>query len=79
MTATFIAIAAAIGLLVTGEIHQAAAASKCSNISARCAVEVGGQCDPQTGRWVYGRNGAGGTNKSGAFDACLARERARRR
>jgi len=39
----------------------------------------GGQCDPQTGRWTYGRRGVGGSNKSGAFDACISRELARAR
>jgi hypothetical protein len=31
------------------------AASKCTSIQAQCAVEIGGQCDPTTGRWFYGR------------------------
>src|SRR5262249_6516656 len=32
------------------------AASKCTSVQAQCAVEIGGQCDPTTGRWFYGRH-----------------------
>jgi hypothetical protein len=31
------------------------AASNCTSVQAQCAVEIGGQCDPNTGRWFYGR------------------------
>src|SRR5262249_52538623 len=31
------------------------AASKCTSGQAQCAVEIGGQCDPNTGRWFYGK------------------------
>ena len=40
------------------------AASKCTSVQAQCAVEIGGQCDPNTSRWFYGRymgKVAGGT------------------
>ena len=70
---------AAVGMFSASTIPIASAAAKCTSISARCAVEVGGQCDPQTGRWTYGRRGVGGSNKSGAFDACISRELARAR
>jgi hypothetical protein len=56
---------------------SAAPAKKCTSIQARCAVEIGGVCDPKTGRWEYGRHrstGSGGTNRGGAFDACVSRE-----
>ena len=69
-----IAIAAiGIGCVSPGPA-AAAAAAKCTSISAQCAVEIGGTCDPATGRWEYGRARSGGTNRGGAFDACLARK-----
>jgi hypothetical protein len=37
--------------------HSVAASPKsgnCSSIQARCAVEVGGRCDPATGQWRFG-------------------------
>ncbi len=44
---------------------------QCSGISQRCAVEIGGKCNPATGAWEYGRNGAGGNTQ--AFNACVGR------
>jgi hypothetical protein len=32
-------------------------ADNCTSIQARCAVEVGGTCDPRTGRWRAGNSG----------------------
>ena len=55
------------------------AAGKCTSIQAQCAVEIGGRCDPTTGRWEYGRNGAGGSNRGGAFDACVSRRLGQRK
>ena len=53
---------AVIGLpaLVINTIPANAASGKCTSIQARCAVEIGGRCDPATGKWEYGKNGAGG-------------------
>jgi hypothetical protein len=51
------------------------AASKCTSVQAQCAVEIGGQCDPTTGRWFYGRymgKVAGGTKVS--FHDCVSRK-----
>lgn len=63
-------LAVALGLLA---FTQTAAADKgCKNIQSRCAMEIGGRCDPKSGRWEYGRNGAGGNIQ--AFNACVARE-----
>jgi hypothetical protein len=56
-----------------------AASDKCATVSAQCAVEIGGVCDPATGRWRYGRPGVNGTNRGGAFDACIARKLKERR
>jgi len=57
----------------------AAEAAKCTSVAAQCAVEIGGRCDPATGRWRYGRPGVGGTNRSGAFDACISRKLGQRK
>jgi hypothetical protein len=43
----------------------------CKNIQSKCAIEIGGRCDPVTGHWEYGRNGAGGTTM--AYNACISR------
>jgi hypothetical protein len=68
---------AAVGSLRAGVAP--AEAAKCTSISAQCAVEIGGRCDPATGRWRYGRPGVGGTNRSGAFDACISRKLGQRK
>jgi hypothetical protein len=69
----------ALGLFTTATVNTAFPAeskSKCTSLQARCALEIGGTCNPKTGHWVYGWwNGRdwGGSNKGGAFDACIAR------
>jgi len=48
--------------------------AKCTSLQARCAVQAGGTCDPQTGHWCYGRyqgKECGGTGA--AFRECLVR------
>ena len=65
--------AAAIGFYSIGATDAVFAAQKCTSIQARCAVEIGGRCDPETGRWRYGPR-AGGSNIGGAFDSCISRE-----
>jgi hypothetical protein len=82
MHRTLAVIFVALGISGTSLLSPApagAASDKCANISAQCALEVGGVCDPATGRWRYGRPGVGGTNKGGAFDACIARKLKERR
>ena len=49
----------------------------CNDTPSKCAIEIGGRCDPVTGKWVYGRNGAGGNTK--AFDDCIARATAKKK
>jgi hypothetical protein len=52
------------------------AEGKCTSVSAQCAVEIGGQCDPNTGQWCYGRyqgRNCGGGNIA-AFDDCVSRK-----
>ena len=47
---------------------------KCTSIQARCAMEIGGRCNPQTGYWQYGYvrgYATGGTTE--AYDACISR------
>lgn len=51
--------------------------NRCVSISQRCALEIGGRCDPASGKWEYGRNGAGGSTES--FNACLGRTMAGRK
>jgi hypothetical protein len=46
--------------------------NKCTSIQARCALEIGGECNPRTGRWRYI-----GTNWHVRFVDCLSRELAR--
>jgi len=72
-----IAIVAIVGFSVS-EIPTASAA--CTSIQARCAVEIGGQCDPKTGRWFYGyyMNKVAGGNTQ-LFHACVSRELAKQR
>jgi hypothetical protein len=51
----------------------------CQSVQARCAIEVGGRCNPRTGRWwgVYQHQTCGGTMNG--WLACLDRVRATRR
>jgi hypothetical protein len=46
----------------------------CTDVQSRCAMQIGGRCDPVTGRWEYGRNGAGGNTHT--FTMCLDRNTA---
>ncbi|MGY8667605.1 hypothetical protein Q3C01_35340 [Bradyrhizobium sp. UFLA05-109] len=64
------AIAVALAVSVFGT--TAALADKgCKDIPSKCAIEIGGRCDPVSGNWEYGRNGAGGSTQ--AYNACVAR------
>ena len=51
--------------------QRSARGGQCTSISQRCALEIGGRCNPATGKWEYGRNGAGGDTQ--AFNTCLSR------
>jgi|SRR3989338_2971237 len=42
----------------------------CGRLQARCAVKVGGTCDPVTGRWRYEGHGPSTTM---VFNDCLSR------
>ena len=51
---------------------SAASADKgCKNIQSKCAIQIGGRCDPVSGQWEYGRNGAGGTAM--AYNDCVSK------
>ena len=67
-----------IALVLLAESAPAEAAEgKCTSVQAKCALEIGGQCDPKTDRWQYGRvmgRWAGGNTQ--AFMACLHRNKA---
>jgi hypothetical protein len=63
----------AVGAVCAIAASEAFAAAKCTGLKARCAVAVGGRCDPVTGRWAVHKEGAGG--KVQMFIACLDRER----
>ena len=57
---------------------SAALADKgCKNVQSKCAIEIGGRCDPVSGQWEYGRNGAGGTTQ--AYNECIARALAKQK
>jgi hypothetical protein len=82
-------VIAAMGAFAVSTMPVVSAAAKCTSIQAQCAVEIGGRCDPVTGRWQYGggllgrvgggTNSSGGTNRFGAFDACVSRKSGERK
>jgi hypothetical protein len=57
------------------------AAGKCTSLQAKCAIEVGGECNPKTGHWCYGIYqghicGRSGTPQGGLtalFNDCISR------
>jgi hypothetical protein len=75
---------AAIAGLATslmGTAGLAAPGGHCTSVQARCAVEIGGLCDPKTGHWQFGAVSGGyrvGGNTE-AFDACVSRTLASRK
>jgi hypothetical protein len=74
---SFILLLAVIVYCAGAPANAAAPVGKCTSIQAQCAVEMGGQCNPNTGFWCYGfyrgRN-CGGTNMGGAYDQCVSRK-----
>ena len=57
-------------ILTTGT-PAAPARAKCTSLSARCAVEFGGTCDPVTGRWRY--SCAFSASCGARFNDCITR------
>jgi hypothetical protein len=45
------------GLIWAATPSDSFPANNCTSIQARCAIEVGGTCDPRTGRWRAGSRG----------------------
>jgi hypothetical protein len=72
-------LSAIAGLAAAAAWSVPSAQAACTSIQAKCAVQIGGRCDPKTGRWQYGRYvdpktgpvSLGGTTQ--AFLACLER------
>jgi hypothetical protein len=61
----------------TGPAATLSNPGKCTSVQAQCAIEIGGTCDTKTGRWCYGHTfgrNCGGSDNSGAFDACVSRK-----
>jgi hypothetical protein len=61
-----------VAVASAGTKSQRNATTKCTSIQARCALQIGGECNPRTGHWRYI-----GTNWHVRFDDCLSRELAR--
>ena len=56
-----------------------AKSARCTSAQALCAIEMGGTCDPGTGRWQY-RNYTSGTIRAGSrFIECIDRRLAERK
>jgi hypothetical protein len=69
-------IIAVVGfVLLAANLEASAAADKCTSLQARCAIEVGGKCNPNTGGWCYGwwKGQRCGSGTIQAFDACISR------
>jgi hypothetical protein len=60
-------IAAAVAALTMTGHTAAAAAGKCDTMQAQCALEIGGTCDPATGKWHYDRG-------ADRYNACVFRK-----
>ncbi|NPU10472.1 caspase family protein [Bradyrhizobium sp. 83002] len=67
----------AVAMRTEPEPKRVSGDGRCTSISQRCAIEIGGRCDAATGKWEYGRNGAGGNTMS--FNNCIGRMMAGRR
>jgi hypothetical protein len=67
---------AAVSTLAAGLSTAASAApakaapAKCTSVQARCAIEVGGTCDPVTNRW---HSQCTNDACSQRFNACISR------
>jgi hypothetical protein len=60
-------IATAVATLTIAGHSAAAAAGNCISMQAQCAVEIGGTCDPKTGRWRFERG-------ADRYNACIFRK-----
>jgi len=73
MLKTIVTVIAVSGSL-WGMVPAARAADKCTSIQARCAIEVGGTCDSDTGHWSYEYDRP---KLVARFTACVSREQSR--
>jgi hypothetical protein len=73
MLKTIVTVIAVSGSL-WGMVPAARAAGKCTSIQARCAIEVGGTCDSDTGHWSYEYDRPKFVAR---FTACVSREQSR--
>ena len=55
------------------------AASKCTSVQAQCAVEIGGQCDPNSGRWLWKVYGKARRRHHGCLHDCVSRKLSQKR
>jgi hypothetical protein len=52
---------------------------RCNTVQARCAVEIGGVCNPQTGKWAFGKwEGKEYGGNTLRFNDCIGRNYAKR-
>jgi hypothetical protein len=68
-----------LGVFAMTSYPATAATGKCSGLQERCAVKIGGVCDPKTGNWRYGQwQGVqyGGTRLE--FEACMLRSQGKK-
>ena len=73
-----IAIAiAGMSLMVTDAFAAARQANRCTSLQARCALEVGGTCNPNTGAWRYSCAGPS-AGCVARFNDCVTRGLGRR-
>jgi hypothetical protein len=68
---TTVAVIGVGGLIWAATASDAVPADNCTSVQARCAIEVGGTCDLDTGRWRAGNSG--GNLTANAPDATWAR------
>ena len=74
------AVAIAAAVLSTSTVPAFSQSGKCTSVQARCAVEIGGECDPKTGNWRYGwwhGRHLGGT--IALFNYCISNALAKRK
>ena len=75
----WIGFAVTAGVLALGAAPAFAQTGKCNSIRARCAIEIGGTCDPKTGerRWGY-YQGVKYPGNTMMFNECVSRHLAKK-
>jgi hypothetical protein len=67
MRSNFAIAALALAAISTFASSEAFAKKTCWNLRAKCAVQVGGSCDPVADRYQYA------AHQTEAFNACVAK------